>query len=429
LQVQLQHPDQLFHQIWQGFDANLGALWLFSEEVSKHADQLDRARIHEFAKEMADAFGDDPQQVEQELLEFTPSLDELEICPDLRQRPDVRETMQFFQNNKFKTRVLEWAHENPQKAHKFAEVFTDYLAHPPASGILLRRSALVFLVGFLELLLENLLFGYYFYTDLDEGPNSEDHMEKARQKAEANSHNGGWRGRIQKFQELNIDIGKARIYEEELLEITQRRNLLVHKEGVIDNTYMRLAPKIYQPQGAQEGQILLIPPRYLERAFHVTTVFAFALAQACWRQWQPNKSKKKANLALERIVFTTLKEERYYLVVDLVEIGEQFSLPRNIAQIIQVNQGIAYRELGKKSDMKQIIAKISGSTRDWRISIARATLKEDFTRAKYLLIQASMKNRLVNISPYWPLFKPIKDEEWFKRIYEHPNHGELPRKR
>ena len=430
LRNQHPHPDQLFQQIWQGFEANLGALWLFSDEISKHADQLDRTRIHEYAKEMADAFGDDPQQVEQELLEFTPSLDELDIFPDFRQRPDVRLAIQFFQDSHFKTRVHKWALENPQKAHKFSAVFFGYLAHPPVSGILLRRNVLVSLVGFLDLFLENLLFGYYFYTDLGEDPNCEAHREKARQKAEKeNSSRDGWRGRIHKFQQLGIDLSNIQVYVDELLEITQRRNLIVHNDGVVNNTYLKWAPDAYQPLGIQKGQFLLVSTCYLTRAFHVVVVFAIALSQACWRQWQPTKNKKRANQVLERFLFTALKDGRFNLVVDLVEISKQFSLPRSSTQILKIHQAIAFRELGKKQEMIQIYAEFPDNNLDWRVPIAFAVLREDFSLAQQLLSRAAKKNKLLDISPFWTLFKPVKDELWFQRLFEHPNRGNLPRER
>jgi hypothetical protein len=427
LQTDQPRPDQLFQQIWQGFEANFGALWLFSDEVSKHADQLDRTRIHEYAKEMADALGDDPQQVEQELLEFTPSLDELDVYPDFRQRPDVREAIQFFRESHFKTRVRKWAIENPQKAHKFSMVFSSYLAHPPVSGILLRRNVLVSLVGFLELFLENLLFGYYFYTDLGEDPKSDAHKEKARRKAEKeNSPREGWRGRIEKFRQLDIDLSHIQVYVDELLEIAQRRNLIVHNDGVVDETYLKRAPAAYQPSGLQKGQFLLVSTRYLTRAFHVVVIFAVTLSQACWRQWHPNKNKKRADQLLERYLFTILKDGRYGLAVDLGTVSQQFSLPRFSSQIIKIHQAIAFRELGKKTEMMQVVNEFPEGNRDWRVPIALAILREDFPLAQQLLVQAAKKNKLIDISPFWSLFNPVKDESWFQRMFEHPNRGNLP---
>lgn len=431
MQPQRQQFDQLFNQIWQGFVANLGALQLFCQEVSKHADELDRSRIHELSKEMADIFADDPIQVEQELLEFTPFLEDLEIYPDFRQHPKAAEALKLFRDSKFNSHMLEWSKENPQKAYKFAEVFASYLAHPPISGILLRRSAFILLIGFLEQLFENLLYVYYYLNNLDEDLNNNVQEDKARQKArKANSPRDGWPGRIKLFQKLIVDLGEAQAYQGELIEITQRRNLMVHKEGVIDTSYIRNVPEEYLPDGAEEGKILIISTHYLYRAFHLVSVFAFAINQACWRQWEYlNSHKKKANKAMDLFIYRELREGRFELVVDLVKISKQFPLPSLYKQSIRVNQAIAFSKLGKISEMWDVLSELPGKGLEWWGDVAQAIFRKDYIRVNFLLVQAKKNNKIKDVSPYWPLFDDVRDLPWFMPMFEHPNRGELQRKR
>ena len=87
--------NEVFYQIWHGFSANIGSLWLFSQEISKVADRLDRKKVKEMAREMAGAFGDDPREVEEDLLSFFPSLDDADIYPNFYENPNLRETFQF----------------------------------------------------------------------------------------------------------------------------------------------------------------------------------------------------------------------------------------------------------------------------------------------------------------------------------------------
>lgn len=46
------HPIELYSQIWQRFSASIGLLWLFSQQNTQMADQLDREKVHEIAMEM-----------------------------------------------------------------------------------------------------------------------------------------------------------------------------------------------------------------------------------------------------------------------------------------------------------------------------------------------------------------------------------------
>lgn len=420
--------DQYFYQVWQAFASNLGALRIFGQEASSHADQLDHTRIQELANEMADMFGDDPGLVEKELSEFTPSLDELDIFPDPRQDPKVREMIKDFKDSEFKARVQRWSLENPKSAYKFADLFSEYLSHPPINGILIRRSAFVSLMGFLEQLIENLLYGYYFFV-VPEETSAVEREEKARRKAHnANSPKDGWQGRIRIFQTLGVDLGVGLKYEDDLLEFGRRRNLIVHKDGVIDDQYIQKVSKGFLPEGAEKGKILVVSTKYLSRAIFIVSLFAFTLTQACWRQWQPRRNTKKADKALDSFIHISLRKGYYDLVVALVEIGKQFQIPRLTSQITRVNQAVALRELDRTQELKTVVSELSREKLVWPVPIGLAILRKDFSKAYRLLLSASQENKLVKLSPYWPLFNPIRDVQWFIQMFEHPNRGNLPKK-
>ncbi len=333
-----------------------------------------------------------------------------------------------FRDSEFKAHVQRWSVENPKNAYKFADLFAEYLSHPPINGILIRRSAFVSLMGFLEQLIENLLFGYYFFV-VPEGTSAVEKEEKARRKAHnANSPKDGWRGRIHKFQTLGIDLGPGQEYEDELLEFGRRRNLIVHKDGVIDEQYIQNVAKKYLPEEAEKGKILVVSTKYLSRAIFIVSLFAFALTQACWRQWQPRKNTKRADKALDSFVLISLRKGYYDLVVALVEISKQFLIPRLTSQIIRINQAVALRELERIPEMKAVVSELSREKLIWPIPIAIAILREDISKAHRLLVLASQENKLVKLSPYWPLFNPIRDAQWFIQMFERPNRGNLPKK-
>lgn len=419
--------DQYFHQVWQVFIANMGSLRLFSEQISQVADQLDHEQVQEMAEAFADVFGDDPLEVKKELLEFLLSLDDLDIYPNFIETTNIREAFQAFQDNAFQQRVIEWSRDNINKSQKLFTVLNDYLAQPPANGILLRRSALVSLVGFLDVLFESLFYGYCFYVDLENGSDIEKLKETARKKAQKDKRSrNGWAGRVENFSKLDIHFEIPACLIEELTEITNRRNVIVHKNGVIDENYMKYVDEECRPAEADKGKMIVVSTKYLMRAFYVFTVIAFTLSQACWRQWQPNKSKNKANETVERFIYRNLRKERYELVVDLVKIAKNFELPWQKKQVVIVNHAIALRELGNHSGVLEVVAPLSAKKRDWRINIGLAILREDYEKARLLIIRAAKENKLSEVSRYWPVFKPIVNEMWFQNIFVAADRGELP---
>ncbi len=420
---------QHLYRTWQIFNANFGSLRLFGEQIAQVADGLDRQSVSDMAEVLADVFDEPQEEVEVELLEFLPSLDDLELYPNFAERPDIRETLQYFKDRRFKARVLQWVVENPRKGYKLAQAWADCFSEPPTNGILLRRSALISLVGTLEILIEGLFFGYYSHVTNDHAKDLNVQEQAIRNRVKK-AMEGGWQKRIEKFGELGIDIEIVRDYLDEIIEITRRRNLIVHKNGVIDANYVKNPSSSYQIVGAKEGLMFVVSTRYLERAFDVVLLVAFGLSQACWRQWYPADKQKQADRVVETLSYQMLRQGRYELVQDLALVTEQIDLSRRLRQLVLVNAAIAWRERGDKANMQLVLAKLKKKSCSWQTKIALAILRENFLEARHLMEQATDKGILHRyISPYWPLFEPVKSKPWFKHLFDVSEHDKVPRNR
>ncbi len=66
--------------------------------------------------------------------------------------------------------------------------------------------------------------------------------------------------------------------------------------------------------------------------------------------------------------------------------------------------------------------------RAWNINLAIAVLRGNNEEAQRLLKDTSQKGKLKEISPYWPLFDPLRNEAWFKNWFR-GSHAQLPRRR
>lgn len=424
----LHQPDSVFEQNWLRFNANLGALWVFSREIVTLADRIDRERVREMAQEFAPIFGNDPAEVENGLLEFVPELDSLEIYPDFQENAGVREMLEAFRTTEFTRSVLSWAFEHPAKAHKLADIFRSSFSEPSTNGILLRRSALIQLVGFFELFIEDLFFTYYFLGEHEPSKNGDTRKTWARQEAEKLGK-GGWKKRIENLQTLGIELGPVSHQLDELMEITQRRNLLVHNDGVIDSDFLQRIPERYRREKEwKPGQMLLVSTQYLFRAFDVISLFGCILHQNAWRKWA-GTNLRKANRRLIEIVYASLKQKRYDLVCQLADYSEMLSLPRKTEQLLKINQAIAFREKDDTDHLQKIITELSDSDPGFSVQVAISVLRKDYKNAKLLLMRAVHKKQLKQLSKEWPLFDPIRDERWFHNILASVEQGVIPQKR
>jgi hypothetical protein len=117
------------------------------------------------------------------------------------------------------------------------------------------------------------------------------------------------------------------------------------------------------------------------------------------------------------------------VVVELAKVSKQFKLPDSYAQMVQVNQAIAFRKLERFPEMRSVLSELSETDREWWVDVAQSIFQEDFQQVQLLLAQAAKNNELKNVTPFWPLFEPVKDEVWFQNMFEHPNRGDLPSKK
>jgi hypothetical protein len=238
--IEREQLDLQINSAWLAFEANLNALWEFADNISQHADDIDTHRVKKTARDLEEIYGDDPEEIEADLLRFTPSLADMELYPDFREDPDVRETMQAFQSGEFKERMLCWAKENPKKANQFVQIFFDYIINPPIGGMLLRRSLLVSLASALEILMTSLLAAHHIADTKTFEPEVTE-IDERHERAYKKANTPGFQNRLESFRStgVRLDFSRVNISDQQINELFERRNKIVHAEGRIDNRYMK----------------------------------------------------------------------------------------------------------------------------------------------------------------------------------------------
>ena len=202
---------------------------------------------------------------------------------------------------------------------------------------------------------------------------------------------GKWETKIQNIRPLGAELFSTEKYLDELLEIIQRRNLMVHNDGVIDDDFLLKIPEKYKSEkGWRSGQILVVSSEYLQRALDVVQLIGCALHQSAWRTWL-SPSPKKVNEAFGNFVFAALKQQRYRLTSDLADLSISFSLPKKHINIVKVNQAISFRECGKSDKLQNIINELSQSNPSLSVQIGLSVLRTDYKKMQLLLVVVKLK--------------------------------------
>ncbi|MBK6793019.1 MAG: hypothetical protein IPG80_10885 [Anaerolineales bacterium] len=224
-----------------------------------------------------------------------------------------------------------------------------------------------------------------------------------------------WGKRLSNLEKIGLGTLAQLKYKEEIIEIIKRRNLLVHNDGIVDETYLEKAP---QNTGLKPGSIFIVSTKYFQRALDIAYAFGFYL---CIKQWKlSNIPELEQSKEIDKFLIPSLNQKRYSLVLEITNHITDECLPNQLPQRFLADRAIAFRELGQTKEVTKIVVKLKELDDHWSKSVAIAMLTNNITDLQKILKDDRVP---ANIS-YWPLFDPVKNELWFKQLFLQKNKKE-----
>jgi hypothetical protein len=208
---------------------------------------------------------------------------------------------------------------------------------------------------------------------------------------------------------------------QKFVELTERRNLLVHCDGKVSNQYI----KNCQEHGCQLGEIKLgdrlgVPPDYFSKSYKCLYEISVKLTHTIWRKLLKS-DLKLADRDLNIICYDLITSRSFELADNLLTfaVDQKKHFNEAFKNVIIINRTLSLYLQGKKDEANQIL-----DSKDWSASsddfkLAYAILKEDFREA-YALMTKIGDNGEVDIFEYklWPLFNKIREEKEFKDTFK-----------
>lgn len=208
------------------------------------------------------------------------------------------------------------------------------------------------------------------------------------------------------------------------IEITERRNLFVHCNGVVSRQYISNC-KENKVQGIEKvklGDSLGASPRYLGKCYSVIFEIGVKLGQVIWRKLKPDEMEK-ADQNLNDICFELLVKGHYSLAINLLSFATT-TLKKNHNQemkcIFIINKALGYYLSGKKEECYKILDEHDWSATSDTFQLGTSVLREEYSRAASLMkIIGENHDRVLKTSYMeWPLFKNFRQTELFKNSYK-----------
>jgi hypothetical protein len=208
----------------------------------------------------------------------------------------------------------------------------------------------------------------------------------------------------------------------QFVEITERRNLFVHCDGIVSSQYIAVCRKHggKLDDSIKAGDQLTVNSAYFQTAFACMLEIGIKLGHVFWRKLQPS-GIKEADIALQETGYDLLVEERYDLAKMILRFAtntlKSVSSDR-IRRMNIINLCIAHKFSGDEQNCMSVL-----DSEDWtacspEFRLAVEVLTDNFTAAAKIM-EAIGKDGAVTREYYstWPLFKKFRESTEFLTSY------------
>lgn len=215
--------------------------------------------------------------------------------------------------------------------------------------------------------------------------------------------------------ELNLSLAYTNDFENELIEIYLRRNLLVHNGGVVNSIYLSKVSEFYKEKYNINDK-LEISKEYLERAISLLHTVFTLISCELWKKLEPN-NEDRCSLIME-LGFDYLKRQMW----DLSEISSTFlildkKMPISSRTAAQLNFWLSKKNGGKYNDVSKEILDADFSDKSKLFQIALYSLREEEDLFFNLLPQV-LKTEELNVESLleFPIFESMRNLPKFEEL-------------
>lgn len=208
------------------------------------------------------------------------------------------------------------------------------------------------------------------------------------------------------------------------IELTERRNLFVHCNGVVSRQYLDICKenKVPNIDKLKPGDKLDVKPIYLTKSFYTLFEIGVKLGHVLWRKLQP-ESLKEADEYLNDICYDLISIGRYNLAQNLLIFATE-TLKKHSNQeilcILKINKALSIYLKGDKTKAQELLKKQDWSATDDKFKLALEVLYENYEKASEIMKTIGSKSKSVTKNSYreWPLFLKFRDTDIFKKTYK-----------
>ncbi len=217
---------------------------------------------------------------------------------------------------------------------------------------------------------------------------------------------------------FNIPLTKGLESWPIFIELTERRNLFVHCDGIVSDQYLNVCKKHKTSIGSEisVGEKLRADKKYLRQSYEALYEIGIKLSQVLWRKLSPSDIEK-AESSLSNFTYELLIEENYNLAKNLLDFAcctlKKWD-SESSRLVYVVNRALAYKFSGDNGTCQKILESEDWSACGDNYQLCVAVLKDDFEKAKKLMLRiGEMGSVRENDYAEWPCFNEFRSSDEF----------------
>jgi hypothetical protein len=221
---------------------------------------------------------------------------------------------------------------------------------------------------------------------------------------------------------LNMKLRENLPIWKTFIEITERRNLFVHNNGIVSNHYTKVCidAKCENIEKIKIGTRLNCTPGYFVNAYKCLYELAVKLTHTIWRKLLKD-NLEEADSELNNTCYNLINVGSYQLADILLEFacGQRKHYDQSLKKTLTINKALSKYLQEDKSQTILILKEDDWTACSDVFQLAHNILLENYDKA-YNIISKIGNNGDIPQSAYmeWPLFTKIRKERKFKELYK-----------
>ena len=211
------------------------------------------------------------------------------------------------------------------------------------------------------------------------------------------------------------------------IELTERRNLFVHSDGIVSPQYIKICKDNgYNVQDIQIGSKLCSDDIYFQSSCNLlcgmAIMLTFIVINKLYCQKDNKERQEERDIILINVVFDLICDKLYDVAILVSEFALSSQFKRNSRNklYIELNLAQSYKWNGEKDKCSEILSKLDTGIMMDDFVIPKLVLEEKYDDVYAKMKSLGKESEILSKDHYrdWPIFQKIRKEEAFKKTFK-----------